>query len=96
MALADDRALLTVKVTPNAKRSEFNGWSMDEQSRPVLLVRLQAPPVDGKANTELVRFLAEALGCPKGQLTLLRGSTGRQKSLEIPARCLAALPERVG
>jgi uncharacterized protein YggU (UPF0235/DUF167 family) len=57
-------------VTPNARKSEFAGWTADEKGRPVLLVKLSAPPVDGKANTELIRFLADALGCPKGQVTL--------------------------
>ncbi|MCP5560732.1 MAG: DUF167 domain-containing protein [Verrucomicrobiaceae bacterium] len=94
MATADERALLTVKVTPNAKRSEFTGWGIDEKDRPLLLVRLQAPPVDGKANTELIRFLSRELGCPKGQITLLRGTSSRQKTLEIPSQCLAALPDK--
>lgn len=83
---------LVVRVTPNARRSEFAGWSADEKGRPVLLVKLQAPPVDGKANTELVRFVAEALGCPKSQVTLLRGETSRQKVLSIPAAVMANLP----
>ncbi len=94
MATPDERALLTVKVTPNAKRSEFTGWGADEKDRPLLLVRLQAPPVDGKANSELIRFLSGELGCPKGQITLLRGTSGRQKTLEIPAHCLPKLPTK--
>jgi uncharacterized protein YggU (UPF0235/DUF167 family) len=46
---------------------------------PVLLVKLHAPPVDGKANTELLRFLADSTRLPKGQITLLRGTSSRQK-----------------
>ena len=84
---------LTVRVTPNARTSAFAGWSSDEKGRPVLLVRLAAPPVDGKANTELVRFIAEELGCAKKLVTLLRGSTGRQKTLELPAEALERLPK---
>lgn len=85
---------LVVRVTPNARRSEFAGWSADEKGRPVLLVKLQAPPVDGKANTELVRFVAEALGCSKSQVALVRGETSRQKVLSIPASAMAKLPSR--
>ena len=85
---------LFVKVTPNARRSEIAGWGVDERHRAVLLVRLAAPPVDGKANRELVAFLSEALRCPKGAIHLLRGEGGRQKVLEIPDSAAASLPPR--
>lgn len=88
------QALLSVKVTPNARRSELAGWASDEQGRPVLLVKLKAPPIEGKANAELIRFLSEALDCPKGQIVLVRGGSSRQKSLEIPAEAAANLPSR--
>ncbi|MFN0080790.1 MAG: DUF167 domain-containing protein [Prosthecobacter sp.] len=88
-----DRAQLAVRVTPNAKKSAFAGWTADEKGRPVLLVKLQSPPVDGKANAELLRFLAEALDCAKGQITLLRGTSSRQKAVELPAAALERLPK---
>ena len=50
---------LALRVSPNARKSEFAGWTADEKGRPVLLVKLAAPPVDGKANEELVRFLSK-------------------------------------
>jgi uncharacterized protein (TIGR00251 family) len=59
----------------------------------VLLVKLHAPPVDGKANTELIRFLADALDCAKGQITLLRGTSSRQKAVELPAAAMERLPK---
>lgn len=93
MASPTDRAQLAVRVTPNAKKSAFAGWTADEKGRPVLLVKLAAPPVDGKANTELIRFIAEELDCAKGQITLLRGTSGRQKSLEVPAAVMERLPK---
>ncbi len=83
-----------MRVTPNARRSEFAGWSADEQGRPVLLIRLAAPPVEGKANAELIAFLSEALGVPKGQVLLLRGGASRQKQIELPAAAFANLPSR--
>lgn len=94
MPALPDRTQLAVRVTPNARRSEFAGWTADEKGRPVLLVKLQAPPVEGKANTELIRFLAKALGCSKSEIVLLRGDSSRQKSLEIPASAVSALPKR--
>lgn len=93
MAASNDRTQLAVRVTPNAKKSEFAGWTADEKGRPVLLVKLSAPPVDGKANTELIRFLADAFGCPKGQITLLRGTSSRQKAVELPAAAMERLPK---
>ena len=88
------RVQLVVRVTPNARRSEILDWGSDEKGRPVLMVKLAAPPVDGKANTELGRFLAGVLGCPKSQVQLLRGEGSRQKVLEVPADSLSKLPAR--
>ncbi|MBL9132954.1 MAG: DUF167 domain-containing protein [Verrucomicrobiaceae bacterium] len=84
---------LALRVSPNARQSAFAGWTADEKGRPVLLVKLAAPPVDGKANLELLRFLADALDVPKGQISLLRGLSGRQKTVELPESALARLPK---
>jgi len=85
---------LALRVSPNARKSEFAGWTADEKGRPVLLVKLAAPPVDGKANEELVRFLAEELEVPKGSINLLRGAGGRQKMVELPAEAADRLPRQ--
>ena len=45
MSAAGDTAPLIVRVTPNARRSEIIGWGADEKGRPVLLLKLGAPPV---------------------------------------------------
>lgn len=84
---------LALRVSPNARKSEFAGWTADEKGRPVLLVKLAAPPVDGKANEELVRFLSKELGVPKGSISLLRGASGRQKMVELPAEAVEKLPK---
>jgi len=55
---------------------------MDEKGHPVLLIKLNAPPVDGKANDELLRFLVEALDCSKSEVVLVRGQTNRLKVVE--------------
>jgi uncharacterized protein len=89
---AEARATLVVRVTPNARRSEILGWGSDEKGRSVLLLKLAAPPVDGKANTELIRFIAASLGCAKNQVLLLRGEGSRQKVLEVPESAMDQLP----
>lgn len=85
---------ITCRVSPNARRSEFAGWTMDEKGRPVLLIKLHAPPVDGKANDELLRFLAEVLDCSKGEVSLIRGQTNRLKVVELSDATAAKLPAR--
>jgi uncharacterized protein (TIGR00251 family) len=84
---------LAVKVTPNARKSEVAGWGVDEQGRRVLLVKLAAPAQEGKANKELVRFMAEILGCAKSEVSLVRGETSRTKILEIPSEAAARLKQ---
>ena len=96
MGAESDCAKLTVRVTPNARRSEFVGWVLDEKQRPVLQVKLQSQPFEGKANAELIRFISKELGCAKSEVSLLRGDAQRVKSLEISAHCLSALPPMDG
>jgi uncharacterized protein (TIGR00251 family) len=70
--------LLDVRVQPRASRTEFAGRLGDR-----LRVRLNAPPVDGRANAALVEFVAEACGLPRARVTLERGLTGRDKCLRL-------------
>jgi uncharacterized protein (TIGR00251 family) len=69
---------LTLHVQPGATRTEVTGTHGD-----ALKVRLAAPPVDGKANAELLRFLAEAFGVPRRNVTLVHGETSRAKVVRI-------------
>ncbi len=81
---------LLVRVQPRASRTEVAGPHGD-----ALRIRLTAPPVDGAANRELTAFIARRLKRPKSSVTVLRGETGRLKSLSIPeidpAEVVAAL-----
>ncbi|MBF0105492.1 MAG: YggU family protein [Deltaproteobacteria bacterium] len=70
---------LTVKITPNSKKSEIMGWE-----GALLKIKIQAPPLEGKANTELVRFLSKQWGISKSSIHILSGETSRIKTLEIP------------
>ena len=63
---------------PNAARNELAGFSEG-----VLRVNVAAPPVRGKANKELIAFLAQKLGLSKGDLTILKGHTSRNKVISI-------------
>ena len=67
-----------VHVQPRAKRTEVAGVHGD-----ALRVRLNAPPVDGAANEELIGFLARSLGVPQRAVRIVTGITARAKVVEI-------------
>jgi len=71
-------ARLTIKVHPRAKRSALAGRLGDAWK-----LSLAAPPVDGKANDECVRFLAELAGVPRSRVRIVTGLTSRLKVVEI-------------
>lgn len=90
-------ARLAVKVTPNAKRSEVIGWIASGEAGgcgEALRIKLKAPPVDGKANKELIAFLAKTFGLPKTAVTIVRGEKSRVKSLEIAGLSEEAIREK--
>lgn len=70
--------LLPVRAVPRASKNEIQGVHGE-----ALKVRLQAPPVEGKANQALIRFLSDTLDIPRTQLSIASGETGRNKSVLI-------------
>ena len=79
---------LAVQITPNANRTEVVGV-FDE----ALKLKLQAQPIDGKANDALVKYLAKVLGVPRGAVTITHGHTSKKKLIEIVSATLT--PEAV-
>lgn len=69
---------LTVQITPNAKKSEVIGILDD-----ALKIKLQAHPIDGKANEALIRFIANILGLPRRAITITHGHQSKHKLLEV-------------
>ena len=80
--------ILELHVQPGARREGLAGIHGDR-----LKVRIKAPPVEGKANRGLIRFLADLFGVAPREITLLRGETGRDKRLRI--RRPAVLPPEI-
>ena len=70
--------LLKLRIHPGAKRSAINGTFGD-----ALKIDLQAPPVDGKANSALLKFLAEKLHLSKAAFTIKSGECSRDKVIAI-------------
>ena len=77
-----DRHLLAIRVKPNAPRTRVLGVNKD---RAALEIALHAPPRDGEANDELLRFLRESLGIPRANLNLVSGPRSRDKVVEVTA-----------
>ena len=84
-------ARLTVKVHPRARRSALAGRIGDAWK-----LTLAAPPVDGKANEECVRFLAEFAGVPRSRVRIVMGLTSRVKVVEIEGVPQEELETRLG
>jgi len=76
--LGDDGLWLQCHLQPGASRDEISGIHGDR-----LKLRINAPPVDGKANEQLIRFMAKTLGVAKGNISLVSGHSSRQKTLFI-------------
>ena len=76
-------ARLAVRLTPGASADRIDGWDVDAEGRAVLKVRVRARPVEGEANTALLKFLAKTLGVPKSAVTLQRGGQSRLKMIQI-------------
>ena len=73
-----DGVVLSVRVVPRASKNEVSG-----EMAGALKIRLQAPPVEGKANEALVDFLSDALGVSRTAIAIVSGRTGRNKRVAV-------------
>lgn len=69
---------LAVQITPNAKKTEVIGVLDD-----ALKLKLQAQPIEGKANEALIKYLAAALSVPRSAVTITHGLTNKRKLIEV-------------
>ena len=74
----DGDLILVCHLQPKASKSEFAGLHGD-----AIKVRIQAPPVDGKANAELVKFLAKQFAVSKSAVNIISGELNRHKRVKI-------------
>ncbi|PIW60868.1 DUF167 family protein YggU [Shewanella sp. CG12_big_fil_rev_8_21_14_0_65_47_15] len=72
--------LLNLYIQPKASRDQIVGLHGDE-----LKVAITAPPIDGKANAHLSKYLAKAFKVPKSDVQILKGELGRHKQVRIIA-----------
>lgn len=83
-AATKDGVRISLFVQPKASKNEIVG-----PHNGALKIRITAPPVDGKANECIIEFLAKKIGIPKRQVEILKGETGRTKSVLIIGASLA-------
>jgi len=78
--VSDESAVtyLDIHVQPRASRTEIVGRHGD-----AIKIRIAAPPTDGSANEELVRFLAKTLGVKRSAVKLVGGMTSRRKRVVV-------------
>ena len=86
-----DGVRIRLHIQPRAARTELAGVFGD-----ALKVRLKSPPVDGAANDELVRFLAETLGVPRTGVELVSGHSGRRKTVRVAGMTVTDAGKRLG
>lgn len=82
---------LNIHVQPRASRTEVVGRHGD-----AIKIRIAAPPTDGSANEELVRFLAKTLGVKRSAVSIVGGKTGRRKRVAIEGVGLKEADRRLG
>lgn len=73
-----DGSVICLHVQPGARSAGVVGTHGD-----ALKVRIDSPPVDGKANAALIAYLSEAIGVPRSAITLLSGESGRRKRVLV-------------
>ncbi len=68
--------MLSIKVIPRASKSEIVGILNDS-----IKLKIKSPPVDGKANNEIIRFFSELFDIPKRDVSIVKGSSSSHKIL---------------
>jgi uncharacterized protein (TIGR00251 family) len=71
---------IRVRIHAGAKNTGLLTKTVDG----VWKIHIAAPPVDGRANKELIRYLAKALDVPRSEIKILKGHTSKQKTVGIP------------
>jgi len=74
----DGDIIINLRIIPRAGKSAIQGLHGD-----ALKIRIQAPPVEGKANQALVKFLSKHWNIPRSDIKILSGVTGRNKRIRL-------------
>lgn len=86
-----DGVRIRIHAQPGAKKSAVAGLH-----GAAVKIKIHAPPIEGRANAELVRFMADLLGCKRTQVTIAGGELGREKIVDVSGTSLAAVTAAFG
>jgi len=70
--------IIQIHVLPRSSKCEVVGWQGDS-----LKIKITAPPLEGRANEECIRFLAESLGVKKARINIISGLKSRNKTVAV-------------
>jgi hypothetical protein len=84
-------AAIAVRVTPRARRNEIIGVMRNG----TIKIRLTAPPVEGKANEALIKFLADLVGVARSKIDIVAGASGRDKLVSVMDMDADTLHQRI-
>jgi len=82
--------MIQLKVLPNAKRTGLTAITADR-----VKLKLSSPPVEGKANAQLCKFLAKQLGVSKAAIRIISGETSRLKTVSVRGTTPGDIRERL-
>ena len=90
LSAAENGVYISLHIQPGAKREAVTGLFGSS-----LKIALNAPPVDGKANSALLRFLSERLGVSKRQIELCSGASSRNKRVFVSGVTIEQIKDRL-
>lgn len=76
--IKDNSFFISVLIQPNSKKTEIQGIHDNK-----LKIRIHSPPVDGKANEEVIRYFSKILEIKKNQVDIIKGHTDKNKLIQI-------------
>lgn len=74
---------ISIRITPNAKKTEIIGTDDTLFGESVMKIKVATPPVEGKANKEVIAFLADHYGVAKSKVRIVSGDKSRNKIIDI-------------
>lgn len=77
--LQDNHLILHLKIQPNARTTTFMEILNSHRK-----IAIKAPPHEGEANAELIRFIAKTFKVPQKEVHIIRGTTSRMKTIKLP------------
>ena len=86
----DGSVIISIRVVPRASRSEIIGIHDG-----ALKIRIASPPVDGAANTELIRLISKTFGVSKSDIFILSGETSKNKRIKIANLSKSSFEEKI-